>query len=135
MPHIMLRKTNRLKSYQKQSAIDCTKSMATTTTTTTYTGTGSHHISLWLFIITTFLLCPQISCTGKGTANFRAIEKRILDSIIGDGRYDSRIRPSGANATSGADGPALVSINIYVRSISSIDDVTMTALKRGEVVY
>lgn len=35
----------------------------------------------------------------RSSANIRAIEKRILDSIIGDGRYDSRIRPSGVNDT------------------------------------
>ncbi|CAN7983046.1 unnamed protein product, partial [Ixodes hexagonus] len=58
----------------------------------------------------------------RGKANFRAIEKRILDSIIGQGRYDCRIRPMGINNT---DGPALVRVNIYIRSISRIDDVTM----------
>ena len=35
----------------------------------------------------------------RSSANIRAIEKRILDSIIGDGRYDSRIRPFGANSS------------------------------------
>ncbi|RWS23901.1 glutamate-gated chloride channel-like protein, partial [Leptotrombidium deliense] len=33
----------------------------------------------------------------SGTPNFRAVEKRILDTIIGHGNYDSRIRPSGNN--------------------------------------
>lgn len=40
-----------------------------------------------------------------GSANLRAVEKKILDDIIGsDGRqtsYDRRIRPAGANQTSG----------------------------------
>ena len=58
-------------------------------------------------------------------ANFRQMEKRILDSIIGPGRYDSRIRPSGINSTNNIDGPCIVRVNIYVRSISRIDDVTM----------
>ncbi|KAI8437328.1 hypothetical protein MSG28_011681 [Choristoneura fumiferana] len=49
-------------------------------------------------------------------------EKQILDQILGPGRYDARIRPSGINGT---DGPAVVSVNIFVRSISKIDDVTM----------
>lgn len=35
----------------------------------------------------------------RGKANFRQIEKKILDSIIGPGRYDSRIRPHGINNT------------------------------------
>ncbi|XP_046971870.1 glutamate-gated chloride channel isoform X5 [Nymphalis io] len=54
--------------------------------------------------------------------NFREKEKQILDQILGPGRYDARIRPSGINGT---DGPAVVSVNIFVRSISKIDDVTM----------
>ncbi|XP_067133557.1 glutamate-gated chloride channel-like [Centruroides vittatus] len=54
--------------------------------------------------------------------NFREIEKRILDSIIGPGRYDSRIRPLGVNNT---DGPCIVRVNVYIRSISKIDDLNM----------
>ncbi|XP_049271584.1 glutamate-gated chloride channel isoform X5 [Rhipicephalus sanguineus] len=70
-----------------------------------------------------FFLLILLSCPSAwGKANFRAIEKRILDSIIGQGRYDCRIRPMGINNT---DGPALVRVNIFVRSISRIDDVTM----------
>ncbi|XP_022650818.1 glutamate-gated chloride channel-like isoform X3 [Varroa destructor] len=65
---------------------------------------------------------PYMTSDKEGKANFRAIEKRILDSIIGLGRYDSRIRPMGINNT---DGPALVRVNIYIRSIGKIDDVTM----------
>ncbi|XP_035207771.1 uncharacterized protein LOC118182527 [Stegodyphus dumicola] len=34
-----------------------------------------------------------------GKSNFRQMEKKILDSIIGPGRYDSRIRPHGINNT------------------------------------
>lgn len=70
------------------------------------------------FFLLILLSCPPV----WGKANFRAIEKRILDSIIGQGRYDCRIRPMGINNT---DGPALVRVNIYIRSIGRIDDVTM----------
>ena len=31
--------------------------------------------------------------------NFREKEKEILDDILGPGKYDKRIRPSGVNAT------------------------------------
>lgn len=31
--------------------------------------------------------------------NFREKEKQILDQILGPGRYDARIRPSGINGT------------------------------------
>ncbi|CAG9568382.1 unnamed protein product [Danaus chrysippus] len=63
----------------------------------------------------------------NGKINFREKEKQILDQILGPGRYDARIRPSGINGT---DGPAVVSVNIFVRSISKIDDVTMVSHHR-----
>ena len=88
------------------------------------------------------------------SATFRQTEKKILDSIIGEGHYDSRIRPSGnpINKTGDSagemgkiwflksfvdkkktdschvflsDGPCIVRVNIFVRSISRIDDVSM----------
>lgn len=37
-------------------------------------------------------------CT-QAKVNFREKEKRVLDDILGPGRYDARIRPSGENAT------------------------------------
>jgi len=33
------------------------------------------------------------------TVNFRQKEKQILDTILGQGKYDRRIRPSGVNDT------------------------------------
>lgn len=46
-----------------------------------------------LFLHLTFLL-------RRGKENFRQMEKKILDSIIGPtNNYDSRIRPSGDNST------------------------------------
>jgi len=54
--------------------------------------------------------------------NFREKEKKILDQILGAGKYDARIRPSGINGT---DGPAVVNINLFVRSIATISDVKM----------
>ncbi|XP_063367271.1 glutamate-gated chloride channel isoform X4 [Cydia amplana] len=69
------------------------------------------------------LLCfTQFAECLNAKINFREKEKQILDQILGPGRYDARIRPSGINGT---DGPAVVSVNIFVRSISKIDDVTM----------
>ncbi|XP_012171851.1 glutamate-gated chloride channel isoform X5 [Bombus affinis] len=78
---------------------------------------------LKLLVLLTFLLhlsrCAQLQ---KKVVNFREKEKEVLDDILGPGRYDARIRPSGENGT---DGPAVVRVNIFVRSISKIDDVTM----------
>ncbi|XP_049535418.1 glutamate-gated chloride channel isoform X2 [Anopheles darlingi] len=66
-------------------------------------------------------LCSA-SLANNAKVNFREKEKKILDQILGAGKYDARIRPSGINGT---DGPAVVRVNIFVRSISKIDDVTM----------
>ncbi|GBP11620.1 Glutamate-gated chloride channel [Eumeta japonica] len=42
--------------------------------------------------------CPFPLCT-TAEINFREKEKQILDQILGPGRYDARIRPSGVNGT------------------------------------
>lgn len=61
----------------------------------------------------------------------RKKEQDILDKIIGDGSkgnrsvYDKRIRPSGKSEAEGEDGPVIVSINVFVRSISKISDLDM----------
>ncbi|KAI1289871.1 Glutamate-gated chloride channel [Halotydeus destructor] len=83
--------------------------------------------SLHSLTITIFVISLAFIKQSDSTASFRLIEKQILDSIIGEGGgYDSRIRPSGSvlNET-GRDGPCIVRVNLYVRSISRIDDVTM----------
>ncbi|XP_031638787.1 glutamate-gated chloride channel isoform X5 [Contarinia nasturtii] len=74
---------------------------------------------LWLFLLA--CLCSA-SLANNAKINFREKEKKVLDQILGQGKYDARIRPSGINGT---DGPAVVRVNIFVRSISKIDDVTM----------
>jgi len=58
----------------------------------------------------------------KPAVNFRAEEKKILDSVMGPLVYDSRIRPAGINGT---DAATFVYVNIFVRSFSKIDDVKM----------
>lgn len=58
----------------------------------------------------------------KPEINYRQEEKKILDSVLGPEVYDKRIRPSGLNST---DSATLVTVNIFVRSFSSIDDVKM----------
>ncbi|KAG5307980.1 GLUCL protein, partial [Acromyrmex insinuator] len=62
-------------------------------------------------------------CT-QPKVNFREKEKQVLDNILGPGRYDARIRPSGENGT---DGPTNVKVNIFLRSISKIDDYNMVS--------
>ncbi|XP_020294674.1 glutamate-gated chloride channel isoform X3 [Pseudomyrmex gracilis] len=61
-------------------------------------------------------------CMQQPKVNFREREKQVLDNILGPGRYDARIRPSGENGT---DGPTNVKVNIFLRSISKIDDYNM----------
>ncbi|XP_060828318.1 glutamate-gated chloride channel isoform X5 [Bombus pascuorum] len=75
-----------------------------------------------LVLLTLLLHLPRCVQAQKKVVNFREKEKEVLDDILGPGRYDARIRPSGENGT---DGPAVVRVNIFVRSISKIDDVTM----------
>ena len=52
----------------------------------------------------------------------RQEEKKILDTVMGSTVYDSRIRPNGMNDT---DAATLVTVNLFVRSFSKIDDVKM----------
>jgi len=40
-----------------------------------------------------------------GKVNFREKEKQVLDQILGPGRYDARIRPSGVNGTGESPAP------------------------------
>ncbi|CAK9801316.1 Glutamate-gated chloride channel [Anthophora plagiata] len=75
---------------------------------------------LKLLVLLTVLLHPS-RCT-RGKVDYRAKEKEVLDDILGPGRYDARIRPSGENAT---DGPAIVRVNLFVRSIATISDIKM----------
>ncbi|XP_046806050.1 glutamate-gated chloride channel isoform X26 [Lucilia cuprina] len=80
-------------------------------------GTGHYFWAIFYFAS----LCSA-SLANNAKINFREKEKKVLDQILGAGKYDARIRPSGINGT---DGPAVVRVNIFVRSISKIDDVTM----------
>lgn len=43
--------------------------------------------------------------------NFREKEKKVLDQILGAGKYDARIRPSGINGT-GEHNPGFSYIDI-----------------------
>jgi len=54
--------------------------------------------------------------------NYRQKEKQILDRILDQEVYDSRMRPTGINST---DGATTVNVNLYVRSFEKIDDVKM----------
>ncbi|XP_067612983.1 glutamate-gated chloride channel isoform X3 [Eurosta solidaginis] len=76
----------------------------------------------YFWVIFYFASLCSASLANNAKINFREKEKKVLDQILGAGKYDARIRPSGINGT---DGPAVVRVNIFVRSISKIDDVTM----------
>ncbi|XP_063696455.1 glutamate-gated chloride channel isoform X4 [Culicoides brevitarsis] len=69
-------------------------------------------------------LCSA-SLANNARVNFREKEKKILDQILGAGKYDARIRPSGINGTATVDGPTVVRVNMFLRSISKIDDYKM----------
>ena len=57
--------------------------------------------------------------------NYRQVEKKILDQILGSEVYDTRLRPPGLNKSVTA---TLVYVNIFVRDFSAISDVTMVRL-------
>ncbi|XP_018394154.1 PREDICTED: uncharacterized protein LOC108772974 [Cyphomyrmex costatus] len=85
-----------------------------------------------LLVLLAVLLHPSRCKEPK--VNFREKEKQVLDNILGPGRYDARIRPSGENGT---DGPAIVRVNLFVRSIATISDIKMlllTILSLGWVI-
>ncbi|XP_008543811.1 glutamate-gated chloride channel isoform X3 [Microplitis demolitor] len=73
-----------------------------------------------LVVLLIFLVHPSRCSPGK--VNYREKEKEVLDDILGEKKYDARIRPSGENGT---DGPTIVNVNIFLRSISKIDDYKM----------
>ncbi|XP_058802224.1 glutamate-gated chloride channel isoform X6 [Phymastichus coffea] len=78
--------------------------------------------ALPLIALLALLLLHPARCGQPKKMNFREKEKQVLDDILGPGSYDARIRPSGVNGT---DGPVLVMINVFLRSISKIDDYFM----------
>ncbi|XP_037828407.1 glutamate-gated chloride channel isoform X22 [Lucilia sericata] len=80
-------------------------------------GTGHYFWAIFYFAS----LCSA-SLANNAKINFREKEKKVLDQILGAGKYDARIRPSGINGT---DGPAIVRINLFVRSIMTISDIKM----------
>ncbi|XP_057338663.1 glutamate-gated chloride channel isoform X8 [Microplitis mediator] len=73
-----------------------------------------------LVVLLIFLVHPSRCSPGK--VNYREKEKEVLDDILGEKKYDARIRPSGENGT---DGPAIVRVNLFVRSIATISDIKM----------
>uniref|UniRef100_A0AC35GDH0 Uncharacterized protein n=1 Tax=Panagrolaimus sp. PS1159 TaxID=55785 RepID=A0AC35GDH0_9BILA len=54
-------------------------------------------------------------------------EQRIIRRLLEDGpeSYDWRVRPRGTLSTSPEDQPVGVTVNMYLRSISKVDDVNM----------
>ena len=50
----------------------------------------------------------------RNNINYRQVEKRILDEILGRSVYDTRLRPPGQNMSMDG-GSTLVYVNIFVR--------------------
>uniref|UniRef100_A0A1I8MFG8 Uncharacterized protein n=1 Tax=Musca domestica TaxID=7370 RepID=A0A1I8MFG8_MUSDO len=78
----------------------------------------------FFWVIFYFASLCSASLANNAKINFREKEKKVLDQILGAGKYDARIRPSGINGT---DGPAIVRINLFVRSIMTISDIKMVS--------
>lgn len=52
----------------------------------------THNLILYIF-------CSVNFSANNAKINFREKEKKVLDQILGQGKYDARIRPSGINGT------------------------------------
>ena len=65
---------------------------------------------------------PRYRSKARNVINYRQVEKKILDEILGVSVYDTRLRPPGQNKSMTA---TLVYVNIFVRDFSAISDVTM----------
>ncbi|XP_073998266.1 glycine receptor alpha 1 isoform X4 [Rhodnius prolixus] len=78
--------------------------------------------SPYTYLIVIVLCLPHICRCIQPKINYREKEKQVLDQILGPTSYDARIRPSGINGT---DGPAIVRVNLFVRSIATISDIKM----------
>ncbi|XP_073998268.1 glycine receptor alpha 1 isoform X6 [Rhodnius prolixus] len=77
--------------------------------------------SPYTYLIVIVLCLPHICRCIQPKINYREKEKQVLDQILGPTSYDARIRPSGINGTV----PTIVYVNIFLRSISKIDDYKM----------
>ncbi|WKX89730.1 hypothetical protein Q1695_008960 [Nippostrongylus brasiliensis] len=70
------------------------------------------------------LICTFGSIISTAHAKRKLKEQEIIQRILNN--YDWRVRPRGLNASwPDTGGPVLVTVNIYLRSISKIDDVNM----------
>lgn len=50
-----------------------------------------------------------------------AVRTRILDSLLGEGRYDSRVRPTGRNGS----GPVQVDVDLFLISLTDVSEKSM----------
>nr|CDJ82202.1 unnamed protein product [Haemonchus contortus] len=70
------------------------------------------------------LICTVSTIMSAVEAKRKLKEQEIIQRILNN--YDWRVRPRGLNASwPDTGGPVLVTVNIYLRSISKIDDVNM----------
>lgn len=56
-------------------------------------------ISFLYLQMTKIILKTHTHSANNAKVNFREKEKKVLDQILGQGKYDARIRPSGINGT------------------------------------
>uniref|UniRef100_A0A0K0D1I4 Neur_chan_LBD domain-containing protein n=1 Tax=Angiostrongylus cantonensis TaxID=6313 RepID=A0A0K0D1I4_ANGCA len=70
------------------------------------------------------LTCLLVSALSSAYGKRKLKEQEIIQRILHN--YDWRVRPRGLNVSwPDTGGPVLVTVNIYLRSISKIDDVNM----------
>lgn len=59
----------------------------------------------------------------------KVMEQMIIKNLMKD--YDWRLRPQGLNDSWPDGGPVKISVNLYMRSISKVDDVNMVSKPNG----
>lgn len=60
--------------------------------------------------------------SGHAQEKVRKAELATLDSLLSPSRYDRRLRPAGLNETETTNEPVVVTLNMLIRSIDSVDD-------------
>uniref|UniRef100_A0A1I7WTR4 Neur_chan_LBD domain-containing protein n=1 Tax=Heterorhabditis bacteriophora TaxID=37862 RepID=A0A1I7WTR4_HETBA len=81
-------------------------------------------MALWMPYLGPFLALCLALALPTALAKRKLKEQEIIQRVLKD--YDWRVRPRGMNSSwPDTGGPVLVTVNIYLRSISKIDDVNM----------
>ena len=68
--------------------------------------------------------------------NFREKEKKVLDQILGQGKYDARIRPSGINGTGELFPFFIILLQIFYKyyNLNSFTSILYLQIHVGNII-